>query len=104
MGLEDAGGLERRAGVDGARGVEEDGGAQSRFQGEIVVEVGIIGGQRGSWCRVCGGGVEGGDGTADDTALGDDGAGVDYQRAVGGDEARARVDEDMGREGDGMGA
>jgi len=93
VGFDDAGFFERRAGVDGGVGVHEDGGADGRLE-RVGVRVGHTGGE--------GGGVRGG--TADDASLGYDGAGVDDQRAVGGDEAGAGMDEDRRAEGDRMGA
>lgn len=93
VGFDDAGFFERRAGVDSGVGVQEDGGANSRLE-RVGVRVGCIGGEGRGVRR----------GTADDASLGYDGARVDDQRAVGGDEAGAGVDEDGGAEGDRVGA
>jgi hypothetical protein len=95
--FDDAGCVQGGAGVDGGCGVEEDEGADGGFK--WVGFVGVVG---VGWCWRRFGGVWGR--AADNAALGDDGAGVDYEGAVGGDEAGAGVDEDGGAEGDGVSA
>jgi hypothetical protein len=93
VGFDDAGFFERRAGVNGGVGLQEHGRADGRLE-RIGVRVERIGGERGRVRR----------GNPDGAALGYDGAGVDDQRAMCGDEAGARMDEDRGAEGDWVGA